>query len=136
MDQDLLSFISKLPTYSEPIKHYGRKVDDAVDQIAKRLPTLAIEKQKALGIFMQHMNIPSFTNAELLAAANKRIDLLISNTNEHLPTYIDEEQGFFDTGSYQINKRLSSLGLSSNQINFMLSRLSRNPSYIRRVMEG
>lgn len=137
MDQALLSFISKLPQYQpEPLKYEGRKVDDAVLQIKKRLPNLQDDKQKALGIFLQHTNIPSFTNEELLAAADRRLDLLVANTNETLPTYIEEEQGFYDTGSYSIKKRLAQLGLNQNHINFMMSRLSRNPSYIRRVMEG
>lgn len=136
MDENLLSFISKLPKDTPRLEHFGRKVDDAINQITKRLPDLPVEKQRALGIFMQHMNIPSFTNEELLSAANRRLDLLISNTNETLPIYITEEDGFFDTGTYRIQKQLLSLGLSKNQIDYMMSRLSRQPSYIRRVMEG
>lgn len=136
MDDHFLSFLSKLPKHQEELKYEGRKVDDAVDQISKLLPDLSKDKQIALGIFMQHMSISSFTKQELASAATRRLDLLISNTNEKLPAYIGEEQGFFDTGSYQIKRRMNSLGLSQNQINFMMSRLSKTPSYIRRVMEG
>lgn len=137
MDQIFLSYISKLPKYEQaPLMYEGRKVDDAITQIRRRLPSLNEEKQRALGIFMQHMNIPSFTDQELLSAASRRLDLLISNTNETLPVYIEEEQGFYDTGSYEIKRRLNKLGLTQTQINFMMSRLSRNPTYIRRAMEG
>lgn len=134
MDANLLSFISKLPTTTPRMEHFGRKVDDAIDQITRRLPDLPEDKQRSLGIFMQHMDIPSFTDVELRAAATRRLDLLISNTNETLPIYFTEEQNLFDTGSYHIHKVLRGLGLTKHQIDYMMSRKSRRPSYIRRVM--
>lgn len=136
MEPALISFINKLPPrhQSLPLKRSGRKVDNSIREIRHRLPDLAEEKVRALGIFMQHLSISKFTNDELLAVAKRRIDLIGATPNQQLDISIGIETGLYDTGSTHANKQLAKLGINQRDLNFMRARSSNSTSDIYKVL--
>jgi hypothetical protein len=128
MEEDILSFINKLPPIESlpPLRQGGLKVESKLADIKKRLPSLIECKAISLAIFTQHLNLSLFTDRELLAVANKRLDLLSANPNEYVPSSIKAEMGLVDTGSARIYNILSLLGVPTSQVGFMMARSQRS----------
>jgi hypothetical protein len=138
MEEDILSFINKLPPTESlpPFRQGGLKVEGKIKELNKRLPNLEPNNLIALGIFLQHLELSLFNDKELLAVASKRLDLLSSNPNECLPTAIRPETGLVDTGSYRVMGLLSRRGVSTSQINYLTARSNRNNYDLLSILEN
>lgn len=127
MEEDILSFINKLPPIESlpPLRQGGIKVESKISQLKRRLPNLESSKAISLAIFTQHLELSLFTDRELLAVANKRLDLLSANPNHYIPSLLKAEMGIVDTGSARVYNLLTLLGIPANQVSFMMARSQR-----------
>jgi hypothetical protein len=137
MEEDILSFINKLPPIESlpPFRQGGLKVESKIKEVKKRLPSLPDHKLISLAIFTQHLELSLFTDRELLAVANKRLDLLSANPNQDFPSVIGVEQGLVDTSSPRIYNLLSLLGVPTSQISFMMARSQRSSYDLLTLLE-
>lgn len=135
MEEDILSFLNKLPNLDAQLQVSGIRVNESIARVVKRLPNIEPSKQRSLGIFLQHTDLSLFTDKELVAVATKRIDLIGPDPNETLGITITREQGLYDTGSLRAPNQLFRLGLSGTQLNYLIARSSRSVQDLINILE-
>jgi hypothetical protein len=123
------SFISKLDKSKDTLelRQEGFKVNKIFNYLSSKLKdSLSEYKIKTLAILLQHQYVEGFTMDELVSVGSLRIDLFSHNTNETIRPAICANSYLYDTGSGKVYDDLYSKGLSSYQVNYLISSNKRS----------
>lgn len=137
MNEEIYTFLDKINPLREnqPLRAGGTIIDNNVKYLSKFLPSLPPHKIYLLAVLLQHQTIQVFTKDELIAVSNLRLELLTDYSNASVTSIISNEDPLFDTGSYRINRVISSKGIPSSQVNYMNARKIKSiSSFIQELL--
>ncbi len=105
MSPYLTSLLNKLPNdpLNSELELRGKRVETKYKEIVQRFPALVQHKQIGLAILFQHLDLPVFTDDELLEVAKLRLEYLETVRQPDVEIHpLNSDRPLYDTGSSRV----------------------------------
>lgn len=116
---DLINKIDYLTRIPKKIEIGSKLAREQYIELNKRFPEMQDDKRLGIANLLQDYNLRDFTDVELIALSNLKLDLLFYNPNQEIKKQILYGNKLFDSGSIRLYSLLYKNNIDSENIEYL-----------------